>query len=129
MIIPNSLLIVLLLLSIYPTILSENIFLNLYGALFLFSFFLIILLIFPGSFGFGDIKYATIIGFLVGLEQSIIVLESSLIIGSILGVIYALKNKKKLMSKIAFGPFLTIGGFISFIWGREIIVLYFKIIN
>ncbi len=129
MIIPNSLVLALLFFSIYPVISSGDILSNLYGAGFLFLFFIIILLIFPGSFGFGDIKYATVIGFFFGFELSIIVLESALISGSIFGIIYAILKGKKLMSKIAFGPFLTLGAFISFIYGREIILLYLNFIN
>lgn len=128
LIIPNTLLIVFIFLSIYPIILHNSLKDNLYGFFFMGVFFIIILLIFPGSFGGGDIKFASAIGALLGLELSIVVLEVALISGSITGIIYAIKTKKGLRIKMPFAPFLTLGIFISLLYGRDIALLYYSLL-
>lgn len=91
--------------------------------------FIIILLIFPGSFGGGDLKYAAAIGFFLGLDLSIIALEASLISGALSGLIYSAVKKTGLRIKIPFAPFLTIGFITAFYLGKEIMFLYFSFIN
>lgn len=126
--IPDSLIIAFVLLSAYPVILNYNIRDNLFGMLALFAVFMIILLLFPGSFGGGDVKLASAIGFLSGLEQSIVVLEISLVTGALVGIIYALKTKKGLRTKIPFAPFLAVGLIISLLYGRDILLVYFRVL-
>jgi prepilin signal peptidase PulO-like enzyme (type II secretory pathway) len=126
--IPNSLILAFFILSLYPVIMHNMLKDNIYGLLLSFSFFLVILLLFPGSFGGGDIKLASAIGFLLGLEMSIVVIETALITGSMIGVIYAIKTKKGLRIKFPFAPFLTAGLIVSFFYGREIILLYYRLV-
>ncbi len=123
--IPNSLVIAFVILSLYPIIMNNTFSDNLYGLLFMSLFFIIMLLIFPGSFGGGDVKYASAIGILTGLELSIVALEAALISGSLIGIIYALKTKKGLRIKIPFAPFLTIGVLTSLLYGRDIVLIYY----
>ena len=92
----------------------------------MFIFFLLILFLFPGSFGGGDVKFASVIGFFLGFEYSIVALEISLISGAVIGVIYGMKTGMKLKMKIPFGPFLSLGLIVSFFFGREILLLYYK---
>lgn len=125
MIIPTSLVIVLLLFSLYPIILQENYIDNLYGFLLAFIFFVVILLLFPGSFGGGDVKLASVIGLLLGLELTIVALETALISGTITGIIYAVKTKQGMRVKIPFAPFLTTGLVVALIYGREIVLIYY----
>ena len=127
--IPNSLVICFFVLSLYPVILQGSFKDNLFGFLFMGGFFLIILLIFPGSWGGGDVKLAAAMGFLVGLEQAVVILEVALISGALGGILYALITKKGLRNKIAFGPFLSIGFVTSLIWGRDIALLYYRYIS
>ncbi|MBP7737254.1 MAG: prepilin peptidase [Spirochaetes bacterium] len=128
LIIPDSLVIAFVMLSIYPIVLNYNIADNLFGLLALFSFFIIILLLFPGSFGGGDLKFGSAIGLLTGLEMSIIVLEVSLVSGAIIGIIYALKTRKSLRTKIPFAPFLSLGLTVSLLYGRDILLIYYRIL-
>ncbi|OHD64668.1 MAG: hypothetical protein A2176_10190 [Spirochaetes bacterium RBG_13_51_14] len=127
-IIPDSLVIAFTLLSIYPILLNNNIKDNLWGFLTLFAIFIVILLVFPGSFGGGDLKLASAIGLLSGFETSIVILEISLISGAIIGIIYALKTRKSLRTRIPFAPFLTIGLIVSLLYGREILLVYYRIL-
>lgn len=126
--IPDSLVVVFVLLSAYPILLNYDIKDNMFGMLALFAVFIVILLLFPGSFGGGDVKLASAIGLLSGLEQSIVVLETSLVIGALVGIIYALKTKKGLRTKIPFAPFLAIGLIVSLLYGRDIMLIYFRIL-
>jgi prepilin signal peptidase PulO-like enzyme (type II secretory pathway) len=128
LIIPDSLVIAFVVLSLYPIVLNYNVKDNLFGMLALFLIFLVILLIFPGSFGGGDVKFGAAIGLLSGLEMSIVVLELSLVCGAIIGAAYALKTKKSLKTKIPFAPFLTLGLIISLLYGRDILMVYYRIL-
>jgi len=126
--IPDSLVIAFVILSAYPIIMNYNIADNLLGLLALFSFFIIILLLFPGSFGGGDLKFGSAIGLMAGLEMSIIVLEVSLVSGAIIGILYALKTRKSLRTKIPFAPFLSLGLIVSLLYGRDILLVYYRIL-
>jgi prepilin signal peptidase PulO-like enzyme (type II secretory pathway) len=128
LIIPDSLVVAFLVLSIYPIVLNWNIKDNLLGMLLLFVIFLVILLVFPGSFGGGDVKFGAAIGLFSGLEMSIVVLELSLVFGAIIGALYALKTQKSLKTKIPFAPFLTLGLIISLFYGRDILLIYYRIL-
>ena len=127
--IPDSLIITTLIFAIYPVINQNSYLDSLYGLLLMAIFFIIIMLIFPGSFGGGDLKYSVAIGFFSGLELSIVVLEIALITGAISGIIYAIYTKKGLKSKIAFGPFLAAGLILSIFHGRLIVLSYYNFIN
>lgn len=125
--IPDSLVITFAILSVYPIVLNYNFRDNIYGLLALFTFFIVILLIFPGAFGGGDLKLGSAIGFLSGLEMSIVVLEVSLVSGAIIGIFYAVKTRKSLKTKIPFAPFLTLGLIVSLLYGRDILLVYYRI--
>jgi leader peptidase (prepilin peptidase)/N-methyltransferase len=127
-IIPDSFVLIFFLLSIYPVMLNDSLKDNLYGLLLMGAFFIIVLLIFPGSFGGGDVKFALSIGILLGLESSIVALETALIAGSLIGIIYAIRFKRGLRSKIPFAPFLTFGLLVSLLYGREILSVYYRIV-
>jgi len=128
LLISNFFLIIFLLLSIYPIILNNSLKDNFYGSLLMFLFFLIILFIFPGSFGGGDLKLATLIGLVLGLKLSLVALETSLISGALLGTIYAFWKKKSLRIKIAFAPFLTLGLIVAWLYGQDLILIYYKVV-
>ena len=124
--IPNSLIGVFFALSIYPVILNSNIKDNVFGFLLMGGFFTVVLLLFPGSFGGGDVKFAALIGILLGFELSIVALESALISGSLTGLVYALRSKRGFKIKMPFAPFLSTGVFISLMYGRDILLIYYS---
>lgn len=59
--------------------------------------------------GFGDVKLSFTIGFWLGIKGGAVSLYIGFIIGAIFSILLILLKKKKLKSKIAFGPFLVIG--------------------
>ncbi len=67
--------------------------------------------------GFGDVKLAFTIGFLLGIKGGIAALYIGFILGAAVGLILLGFKKKGLRSKIPFGPFLVLG---------VLIVLFFQ---
>ncbi|MGL4368418.1 MAG: prepilin peptidase [Spirochaetota bacterium] len=127
MVIPDKLTAAVVLLSVYPVIISSDWKSSLLGAALLGGFFFIIILLFPGGFGGGDMKFAAAIGFFAGLELSFVVLESALIAGSVFGIIYAIKSGRGFRIRIPFAPFLALGLFTAVFFGRSILLVYYSI--
>lgn len=73
--------------------------------------------------GFGDVKLGFIIGFLLGLKAGLISLYLAFILGAAFGLILIIFKKRKLKSKIAFGPFLVLGMLIIMFWKDTIFLL------
>ncbi len=126
LVIPPSLVIVFIILSIYPILLHQDIMDNIYGFAILTVFFLLMLLIFPGAFGGGDIKLYAAAGFLLGLEMSIVLLEVSLISGALFGVVFALIKGRNFRIKIPFAPFIAAGIIITLLFGDTILLVYYR---
>ena len=59
--------------------------------------------------GFGDVKLAFTMGFLLGIIGGLAAIYIGFIVGAVIGIVLILLKKKKLKSKIAFGPFLIVG--------------------
>lgn len=92
-----------------------------------FASFLVIMPIFliyflsnEKAMGFGDVKLAFNIGFLLGVKGGFLALYFGFIFGGLVGLILILLKRKKLKSKIAFGPFLVLGILIMMFWQNEI---------
>jgi len=126
MIIPVSLTILFLILSVYPVIMRNDYLDSLYGFLFLTIFFLVIMFIFPGAFGGGDLKLYAAAGFLLGLEMSIVLLEVSLISGALFGIVWAAFKGWSFRIKIPFAPFIAAGIIITLLFGNTIILFYYR---
>ncbi len=77
--------------------------------------------------GFGDVKLAFTIGFLLGFLNGFAALYIGFIIGAVVGLCLILLGRKKMKSKIAFGPFLVLGLLIMLIWGDQVFSLIDKI--
>jgi leader peptidase (prepilin peptidase)/N-methyltransferase len=75
--------------------------------------------------GYGDIKLTAMIGAFVGWAGVLL----TIMIGSFLGAVYGLvqikRGKLTMKSQIPFGPYLAIGGIISFLYGKWIIINLF----
>ncbi|MCL1911727.1 MAG: A24 family peptidase [Leptospirales bacterium] len=129
MIIPDSLVIAFLCVSLYPVAAGQSYSQNILGFASAAAFFLVIMIIFPGSFGGGDIKLAAAIGLYTGLPLVIVAVEGALITGAITGALLVLSSKKGIKSKIPFAPFLCAGLIIAILWGEKILLLYYNIMS
>ena len=66
------------------------------------------------AMGFGDVKLSFIVGLILGLQKGFIALYIAFVLGAIVSLFLIFFKKKKIKSKIAFGPFIVIGTFCVF---------------
>jgi leader peptidase (prepilin peptidase)/N-methyltransferase len=89
-----------------------------------FTIFLIIGLIFPAGMGFGDVKLLGLIGLMVGFPRIIPEILGASIIGGLVAVTLIILGKRKFKQTMPTGPFWALMGFITLIWGNQIIDWY-----
>lgn len=66
--------------------------------------------------GFGDVKLAFVMGWIMGIKMGLLALYFGFIGGALIGIALLLLKQKKLKSKIAFGPFLVAGIVVVFLF-------------
>lgn len=117
-IIPDKILFPLFVLTLFFS-LDQNLLNHIFGGLLSFLFFLVIYLLSKGkAMGFGDVKFASLLGLLFGLPLSILSFYVAFLTGGITSLILILWGKKSLRKDtIPFGPFLSLGGVISIFLG------------
>lgn len=95
-------------------------FLSAFGACL---FFLFLFLVTRGrGMGFGDVKFAFLMGLILGFPNIIIALYIAFLTGAVLGCILILWGKKKLIGEsIPFGPFLVFGTGAALFFGADIL--------
>ncbi len=79
------------------------------------------------AMGLGDVFLALNIGFLLGWQAGLLALYIAFVTGAIYGVGLIFLKRKKIKSRIAFGPFLVIGTVIMLFWGEKIMEIIKKI--
>ena len=62
--------------------------------------------------GFGDIYLSAFVGLILGFPRGLMAIYFAFIAGGLIGLILLILKRKKLKSKIAFGPFLAASGII-----------------
>ncbi len=82
--------------------------------------------------GYGDFKLLAVIGGLVGWQKLGIVIVLSAGVGAIIGgamILFQKKNSQNELSqnKIPFGPYLATAGWVTFLWGDELLKLYMDV--
>lgn len=94
------------------------------------SFFLIQYLATKGKgLGSGDIYLGAFLGArFVDLGDLSLAIFSAYIVGSAVAIVLVLKNKKKMKSRLALGPFLVIGSLISLFFASEILTWYLSLL-
>ena len=80
------------------------------------------------AMGEGDIYLSAILALFLGSVLSIVMWFVSFFTGAVTGVALVLVHRKKLKSKIPFGPFLIIGFVVSFLFGSVLFDLYLRLI-
>lgn len=82
------------------------------------------------ALGFGDVKYAAMVGAFLGWKKLLLMLIIASFLGSVIGIALILASRKKKESTyIPFGPFLTVGALISIYFGEIIIRAYLRLIG
>ncbi len=77
--------------------------------------------------GGGDIKLVALMGLILGWQGTLVALYAAFFLGALVGVFTLISGKKKLGSKIPFGPFLVIGTFVGLFLGEHLVSFYVKL--
>ena len=94
---------------------------NFLGGLIVGGFFYFLFMISRGRWiGGGDVKLGFSLGFLVGWKMSYLFLMLAYISGAVPAVYLLLTKKVTAKTKIPFGPFLILAGFILMLWGDSV---------
>jgi leader peptidase (prepilin peptidase)/N-methyltransferase len=88
------------------------------------AFYLLWLVTRGKGLGFGDVKFAPLMGVLLGFPGTVIALYIAFLTGALAGVILIVGSKKTWKSKIAFGPFLVLGTVVAWIWQSQLTALW-----
>jgi len=91
------------------------------GLIVAFPIWLIYFLSKERAMGLGDVYLSAILGFLLGWQKGFLALYFAFVFGGITGLFLILFGRKKLKSKIAFGPFLVVGAFLMLFFGEGIL--------
>lgn len=92
-----------------------------------FGIFLLVYILSRGGMGEGDVKLGAFAGLVTGWPNIIAAVIMSWILGGLVAVgLLALKRKGRRQA-IAFGPFLALTTFITFMWGGPIIDWYLEV--
>jgi len=85
-------------------------------------FFLLLFLITKGKgMGLGDVKFAFLMGLILGFPNIVISLYVAFLTGAIIGVALILWKRRKMSgATIPFGPFLVLGTLTALFWGEII---------
>jgi prepilin signal peptidase PulO-like enzyme (type II secretory pathway) len=89
--------------------------------------FLIYFLSRERAMGLGDVFLAANIGFLLGWQSGFLALYIAFVTGAVVGIVLLILKRKKIKSKIAFGPFIVIGTVIMLFWGEKIMEMIKRI--
>lgn len=80
-----------------------------------------------GGMGGGDVKYAFVLGLWLGAEKLLLALFLAFLGGSLVALFLVISRKG--MDCIPFGPFLSLGGCISFFCGSGILQWYGEMLS
>ena len=75
------------------------------------------------AMGAGDIEIAAVMGWWLGWPKVAVGLWLAFVLGGIYGAALLIQGRKKLKSRMAFGPWLVAGSWIGWIWGAQIVKL------
>lgn len=79
--------------------------------------------------GFGDVKFAFVLGFATVFPVIVVNIFLSFLIGSLVGMVLIIARAKEMQSEIPFGTFLAVSCYITLLYGQEILVWYMNLIG
>lgn len=85
---------------------------------------LFLLVLTQGGMGGGDVKFGAALGIWLGWQNSLLVLFLAFVLGGIVGFLLLCCGRKRYGDSLPFGPFLAIGGWVSYVYGWDILRLY-----
>jgi len=78
--------------------------------------------------GDGDIRLGALMGLMLGVKFLLVALFLAYLIGAVFAVFALIAKRFQMSSAVAFGPFLALGTFITFLYGQEILDWYLKLL-
>jgi leader peptidase (prepilin peptidase)/N-methyltransferase len=69
-----------------------------------------------GALGFGDVKLATFLGAIIGVEQVLIVLASGMLLAGLAAALLLVTKQDGRRRSLPYGAFLAFAGIIALIW-------------
>lgn len=97
------------------------------GATILYALYFILLVIYPGGMGFGDVKLAGVLGMYLGFfgwGALIIGGFAAFLVGGLISLVLIFSKKATRKSGIPFGPSMLLGAGIGIIWGQQLWMSY-----
>jgi len=104
-----------------PVLQLDDPWMTLTGGLLGFAVLFLIAVLAPGAMGMGDVKLVVFLGFVVGFPEIILALFLAFISGGLVAGILLVLKKLGRKDTVAFGPFLGLAGFISLLYGSQIL--------
>lgn len=86
--------------------------------------FLVIILASRGGMGGGDMKLGAMLGAFLGWKLGLLALLLGVLTGGIVALCLLALGRKGRKEAIPFGPFLALGGAVTFLWGEELLAWY-----
>ena len=97
------------------------------GGVIGFILFSLIILVSRGGMGWGDAKMACLVGIITGY-MVLLALFLAVILGGMIAIILLALKIRKRREGIPFGPFLSLGGVVTLLWGSYIVSWYLRLL-
>jgi leader peptidase (prepilin peptidase)/N-methyltransferase len=86
--------------------------------------FLVIILVSRGGMGGGDMKLGAMLGAFLGWKLGLLAVLLGVLSGGFVALCLLILGRKGRKEAIPFGPFLALGGAVSFLWGETLLAWY-----
>lgn len=123
-IIPNKLVIFALVTALIFRVLNYDASLMEIALGFLVGGGILLIIALLGPMGGGDIKFMAAMGLWLGATKVLLAITISFVFGALVGVLLIALKIKSRKDYIPFGPFLSLGSIIAFVYFNEIITMY-----
>jgi leader peptidase (prepilin peptidase) / N-methyltransferase len=88
--------------------------------------FLVIILASRGGMGGGDMKLGAMLGAFLGWKVGLLAILLGVLAGGVVALCLLIVGRKGRKEAIPFGPFLALGGAITFLWGEQLLGWYLE---
>ncbi len=87
---------------------------------------LLIALFYKNGMGWGDVKMAGLIGLATGFPSVLVAMFIAFLSGGLTALFLLLFHLKGRREVIPFAPFLSLGAFVTLLWGQDLIIWYLE---